>query len=311
MKDHAISEAQEGLATTHAPVETGTYDPDRWMEVQSFVPDPNHHSRLPGQTTKAQAIATVCNALRLIGRREIEISAWRLIADITEREAWTAPDRSPVNWRRQCDLARELGISERHFRRIETRLAALGVLARATADNGYRGRRSGQSYAVPVSCGLSLEPAIRNFRALAGIVEEAAHAEGDPAAEGAGSTHRAQARRDPRRVRVGHRDATLGEGTPRRDRRLPPSGLPPRRGVRRAGTMDRRACRPGGGDPRGADAPLRDWRRLRRGSARSTAGRPRERRLTLGRGTDACGKRRESASYVRRTGLGSPAAYTT
>lgn len=176
MKDH-VSEVPEGLATTHVPVECATYDPDRWMEIQSFVPDPNHHSRLPDRMTKHQAIGTVCSALRLIGAREIDIAAWRLIADVTDRQAWHAHDRSPVNWKRQCDLARELGISERHFRRIETRLAGYGVLARATADNGYRGRRSGQAYGSPVSCGLSIEPAIANFRALAGIVEEAEIAE--------------------------------------------------------------------------------------------------------------------------------------
>ena len=176
MKDHA-SEAPEGLATTHTPVACATYDPDRWMEIQSFVPDPNHHSRLPDRMTKHQAIGTVCRALRLIGAREIDIAAWRLIADVTDRQAWHAPDRSPVNWKRQCDLARELGIGERHFRRIETRLAGYGVLARATADNGYRGRRSGQAYGAPISCGLSIEPALANFRALAGIVEEAEIAE--------------------------------------------------------------------------------------------------------------------------------------
>ena len=176
MKDHA-SEAPEGFATTHTPVACATYDPARTMEVQAFVPDPNHHSRLPDRVTKAQAVGTVCSALRLIGAREIEIAAWRLVADVTERQAWHALDRSPVNWKRQCDLARELGIGERHFRRIETRLAGYGVLARMTADNGYRGRRSGQPYGTPVSCGLSIEPAIANFRALAGIVEEAALAE--------------------------------------------------------------------------------------------------------------------------------------
>ena len=177
MKDHAISGVPEDLATTHTPVACATYDPDRWMEVQSFVPQPNHHSCLPGRVTKHQAINTISAAMRLIGAPEIDIAAWRMIADITERDAWSASDRSPVNWKRQCDLARELGIGERHFRRIETRLAGYGVLARATADNGYRGRRSGQVYGSPVTCGLSIEPAIANYRALAGIVEEAEIAE--------------------------------------------------------------------------------------------------------------------------------------
>ena len=172
-----VSGAEAGPATMHAPVHTGSYDPDRWTDVQSFIPEPNQHSLLPHAVSKAQAMTVVCSALRLLGVREIDIAAWRLIADVTDRKAWHAPDRAPVNWKRQCDLARELGISERHWRRIEHRLSDCGVLARMTADNGYRGRRSGQPYGAPISCGLSLEPALANFRALAGIVEEAALAE--------------------------------------------------------------------------------------------------------------------------------------
>ena len=172
-----VSGAEAGPATMHAPVHTGTYDPERWMEVQAFIPEPNQHSLLPRAVSKAQAMATVCSALRLLGAREIDIAAWRLIADVTDRKAWHDPARSPVNWKRQCDLARELGISERHWRRIEGRLSDCGVLARMTADNGYRGRRSGQPYGAPISCGLSLEPALANFRVLAGIVERAALAE--------------------------------------------------------------------------------------------------------------------------------------
>lgn len=169
--------AEAGPASMHVPVDSGTYDPERWTEVQSHVPLPNQHSLLPPAVSKAQAMGTVCAALRLLGAREIDISAWRLIADVTDRQAWHAHDRSPVNWKRQCDLARELGISERHWRRIEHRLSDCGVLARMTADNGYRGRRSGQPYGSAITCGLSLEPALANFRALAGIVEQAALAE--------------------------------------------------------------------------------------------------------------------------------------
>ncbi|MDE0696517.1 MAG: replication initiation protein RepC [Boseongicola sp.] len=161
----------------HAPVESGAYDPERWMDVQAFVPQPNHHSRLPDRVSKPQAMTTICSALRLLGATEREIAVWRHVADITERQAWHAEDRSPVNWKRQCDMAREMDIGERQFRRIEARLAGFGVLARTTADNGYRGRRSGQAYGAPIGCGLSIEPALANFRAFAGIVEEAALAE--------------------------------------------------------------------------------------------------------------------------------------
>ncbi len=172
-----VSGGADASPAMHAPVGSGTYDPERWTEVQAFVPHPKRHSRLADQVSKSQAMATVCSSLRLLGASELEIAAWRLIADVTDRKAWHAQDRAPVNYRRQCDLARGLGISERHWRRIETRLAGCGVLARMTADNGYRGRRRGQGCGAPISCGLSLEPALANFRALAGIVEEAALAE--------------------------------------------------------------------------------------------------------------------------------------
>ena len=166
-----------GPATLHAPVGTGAYDPERSHTVQAFVPEPDQRFRLPDGTTKATAMNTVCRALRLLGAGEREIAVWRLIAETTEREAWLSGDRSPVNWRRQCDMAREMGIGERQFRRIEARLAGFGVMARMTADNGYRGRRSGQASRDPISCGLSLEPAIANFRAFAEIVREAEAAE--------------------------------------------------------------------------------------------------------------------------------------
>ena len=172
-----VSGVANGPATAPAPESTGAYDPDRRHQVQAFIPEPDQRFRLPHGITKAQAMNTICRALRLLGAGEREIAVWRLVADRTEREAWNAVDRSPVNWRRQCDMAREMGITERQFRRIEARLALFGVLARMTADNGYRGRRSGQPARAPISCGLSLEPALANHQAFAVIVEEAETAE--------------------------------------------------------------------------------------------------------------------------------------
>ena len=169
-----VSGVGNGPAQPCAPESTGAYDPERRHQVQAFIPEPDQRFRLPGGITKAQAMNTTCRALRLLGAGEREIAVWRIVADRTEREAWHAEGRSPVNWRRQSDMAREMGITERQFRRIEARLAHFGVLARMTADNGYRGRRSGQSVRDPVSCGLSLEPALANYQAFAAIVEEAA-----------------------------------------------------------------------------------------------------------------------------------------
>ena len=177
----AMTERIPGVAngppTTHAPAGSGAYDHARPHQVQAFVPEPDQHFRLPDDVTKAQAVATTCRALRLLGASERVIAVWRHVADTTERQAWHAGDRAPVNWRRQCDLAREMEIGERQFRRIEAELARMGVLARMTADNGYRGRRSGQSARDPISCGLSVAPALANYRALAAIVAEAELAE--------------------------------------------------------------------------------------------------------------------------------------
>jgi len=141
--------------------------------VRVFVPGAEEHYALPAEITKAAAIATIARAMRLMKATPIEVLVFRQIADRTERAAWHSAERAPVNWRRQCDLAREAGIGERHFRRIEARLVQLGILARATADNGYRGRRAGQPYNSPVQCGLSLEPAIANYEVFVTMLAEA------------------------------------------------------------------------------------------------------------------------------------------
>ena len=172
MTEHFAGVAS-GPAEDRNPTGTGVYDPSRPHQAQAFVPERGQHFRLPAEITKAQAVATTCRALRILGASERIIAVWRHIADMTEREAWHADDRAPVNWRRQCDLARDMEIGERQFRRIEALLARMGVLARTTADNGYRGRRSGQSARDPISCGLSLEPALANYSALAATVVEA------------------------------------------------------------------------------------------------------------------------------------------
>ena len=143
------------------------------QNIRVFVPGPEDHFALPGDITKAWAIAMITRAMQLMGASALAVLVFRLIADQTERAAWHSTERAPVNWRRQCDLARAAGISERHFRRIEAELVEMGVLARATDDNGYRGRRTGQPYNTPVQCGLSLEPAIANYAGFVALCAEA------------------------------------------------------------------------------------------------------------------------------------------
>ncbi|WP_419741223.1 replication initiation protein RepC [Ruegeria sp.] len=152
----------------HYPEFTGSYDAARASEIQAFIPREGEHYALPADVTKAQAICAGVEVLRLKGGNAMHVMVLREYADITDRKAWHDLTRAPVNWRRQCDVARKLGIGERYLRKIEKHLEALGFLARATADNGYRGRRSGQGHKAPVQCGISLEPMIANYAAYVG-----------------------------------------------------------------------------------------------------------------------------------------------
>jgi len=160
----------QGIKTGGLP---GVYDPARAHNIQAFVPGPNDYFALPAGISKSQAIATICAALRLQGATEREIAVWRHIADTTERAAWSATDRAPLNWRRQSDMAREMGLGERQWRNIEHSLVRFGVLAIATAENGYRGYRSGSTLRAPLRSGLSLEPALANYEAFVGRLAEA------------------------------------------------------------------------------------------------------------------------------------------
>jgi len=128
----------------------------------SFVPRPNEHSALPAEYTKAQAIQICAKALTAMGLASTTLAAWRLIADTTELSAWHSKSKSPINFRKVRDLACELGVSDRQWRRIEVQLEEHGLIARATTDNVFRGKAGGGA----LTFGLSLEPAIRNFAQL-------------------------------------------------------------------------------------------------------------------------------------------------
>ena len=157
----------DGITMTGRP---GVYDPHRADEVQAFVPGRNESFALPAGITKSQAVATLCQGLRLMGATEREIAVWRHIADTTEREAWTSQTSVPLNWRRQSDMAREMGLTERQWRNIERSLAGYGVLAISTAENGYR---AGSTQHAPLRAGLSLEPALANYEAIVARLAEA------------------------------------------------------------------------------------------------------------------------------------------
>jgi len=154
----------------------GAYDPGRGHEIQAFIPRAGEVFSLPSDVPKYAAVELLAEALRTRGATETEIAVFRHIAAPTAAHAWHDGDVPAVNFRRQADMAREMGLGERHFRRIEGRLEGFGVLGRATADNGYRGRRSGQGNR-PVDCGLSLEPALANYMASSALLAHRDHLE--------------------------------------------------------------------------------------------------------------------------------------
>ncbi|WP_419741195.1 replication initiation protein RepC [Ruegeria sp.] len=151
----------------------GVYDPARAHQIQAFIPGAEEHFVLPGDVTKATAINIAVAVLILRGGTATDVQAYREIADRTERVAWHSGTHAPVNWRRQCDMARALGLSERQFRRIEERLVRFGLIARTTAENGYRGYRASRGSAEGVRFGLSLEPTIANYQAFTFLVAQA------------------------------------------------------------------------------------------------------------------------------------------
>ena len=155
--------------TRHTP---GIYDPERWEYIQAFVPEPDEMFSLPPRVTKTKAVNIASQALLKLGGNSTDVTVLNKIAETTARDSWHSRTKAPVNWRRQCQMAKEVGLSARQFRNTEMRLEQFGVVARATADNGYRGRRSGQKCGTQISCGLSLEPLIANHHAHTLVLAE-------------------------------------------------------------------------------------------------------------------------------------------
>ena len=132
-----------------------------------YVPRPNTHTPLPSNVSKAGAIAIIARALSALALPSAVIAAWRLIADQTEATAWHSCADTPMNYRKAKDLARDLGVSDRHWRRIEVQLEEAGVLYRATTENGFRGKAARGA----LTFGLSLEPALAHFEQLCALAK--------------------------------------------------------------------------------------------------------------------------------------------
>ena len=150
----------------------GIYDPERWEYIQAFVPEPDEMFSLPPSVTKSKAVNIASQALLKLGGNSTDVTVLNKIAETTARDSWHSRTKAPINWRRQVQMAKELSLSARQFRNCEMRLEQFGVVARTTADNGYRGRRAGQKCGTQISCGLSLEPLIANHHAHTLVLAE-------------------------------------------------------------------------------------------------------------------------------------------
>ena len=133
--------------------------------LHAYVPRLDTHSALPANVNKFAAVAVVARALNALELPSAVIAAWRLIADHTEATAWHSSTAPPMNYRKAKDLARDLGVSDRHWRRIEVQLESAGVIYRATTENGFRGKAAGGA----ITFGLSLEPALAHFEQLTAL----------------------------------------------------------------------------------------------------------------------------------------------
>lgn len=136
---------------------------------RTLPPKPNVPQKLPSM--RAKIVASVKAALRACGACGTVVNVYDLIADYTDSRDWT-DDGTPICFREQSEMAAELGISERQFRRVEAWLEQFGAIERATADNGYRGRRRGEN-GRGVFAGLSLRPSLVNSALFADLYEEA------------------------------------------------------------------------------------------------------------------------------------------
>ena len=103
------------------------------------------------------------------GLTDKDLRALRAIVTACRWEDFVRADRDPVCFRQQQRLAAEVGVTPGHFRKIETKLERAGLIARATCENGHRGRLAPGPDA-PVA-GLSLAPLLASLPRLEALAE--------------------------------------------------------------------------------------------------------------------------------------------
>ena len=132
------------------------------VELQAYPPQPFRprlHATLPEGWTKSSLLKLVCGIAHRIGLNATDVMVLQRLAQKTRAPDYTDPSRSPICFERQIDMAGSIGLSAPQWRKIEQKLERLGLIARETAANGYRGRVSG-SLGLESCAGVSLEPLI-------------------------------------------------------------------------------------------------------------------------------------------------------
>lgn len=119
--------------------------------------------RLPAGMTLSHVIEVIERVGRHIGlgarRREALVRLIRHTAPVD----WTSPDRDPVCFRAQQDLAQDLGITDRAMRAHEHALAEIGL---AIIDTTANGRRSGKLLTGGRRLGINFRPLIEKIEWL-------------------------------------------------------------------------------------------------------------------------------------------------
>lgn len=123
------------------------------------------HAALPSEYSKTALLNLCAKVAKPLGLTPTDVCVLRRIAEKTRASDYFAEHVSPICHERQIDMASEIGLSAAQWRRIETKLERLGLIARTTAANGYRGGCASAD-GTRIRAGLSLEPLIERLEAL-------------------------------------------------------------------------------------------------------------------------------------------------
>ena len=176
MRSAAQLTAGARRAAMRAPTDPPRADDRSPGGSQSGAPDDPGAGRRPvappGASREGLVRLVESVALRL-GLTDTDLRALRLVVGACRWADFTDPARDPVCFRQQQRLAEAMGVTPGHFRRIERKLEAAGLIERATCDNGHRGRLApaGPGGAQGPVAGISLAPLLTSLPRLEAMAE--------------------------------------------------------------------------------------------------------------------------------------------